>query len=263
MRRIRLAPSLVVLLLASVPLLRGQMSLSLSPVQLEMVLDPGGTGTQSLVIGNGSASPVRVQSALDPWIIGRPGFDVFPAEGAGSLTARDWIRLDNSEFLIPGDERQAVQLTVAVPGTVEPGQYTAAVSFRTLSEAGTGDPAGGLHLQGKLTALIIVTVGKPREDASVADMALEREDGRAVFVLRRKNSGRFFLPTEGEIILRDARGKKTYAADFIADPVPPLSERIFRIPIEDDLAPGRYQAECVLRLLSGKKVTDKRPVVIE
>jgi len=132
-----------------------------------------------------------------------------------------------------------------------------------LSESAAGDPAGGLTLQGKLNALVIVTVGKPRDAGSVTDLALERKDGAAVLVLRRKNASRFFLPTEGEIILRDEKGKKAYAADFLDDPVPPLSERVYRIPIQGQIAPGRYQAECILRLLSGKKMTEKRPVILD
>lgn len=250
-------------LLAAAPLLRGQMSLSLSPVQMEIALNPGKTEIRLLSLGNGSASPVRVQAAVDAWTIGQPGIDVFPAAGAAPLSARDWLRIENGRIDIPAEGQREISLSVAVPGNAEPGQYTAAVSVQTLSEPGTADPAGGLRLQGKLTTLLIVTVGKPRDEGSLVDASLVREDGRAALVLRRKNAGRFFLPTEGEIVLRDVKGKKAYAADFTADPVPPLSERIFRIPIAGDLAPGRYQAECVFRLLSGKKAADKRAVAID
>jgi len=245
------------------PVLVGQTSLSLAPVQTEIILNPGKSGEQKLVVGNGSPAPIKIKAEISAWTIGRPGLDVFPAEGAERLSGKDWFRLDNPEFTVPAGEQRTISVSIAVPENAEPGQYTASLSFRTMAENEPGDPAGGLSLQGKLTALAMVTVGKPRDAGSIVDLALERKDGRAFLVLRRKNAGRFFLPTEGEIILRDARGKKAYSAEFIDDPVPPLSDRIFRIPLEGKIAAGRYEAECVLRLLSGKKSAEKRPVVID
>lgn len=249
--------------LAVAPVLRGQMSLSLSPVQAEFALNPGKSGEQKLVVGNGSASPVRIKAEVAAWTMGRPGWDVFPAEGAGALSGLNWFRVDNPVFTVPAGESREMRVFVAVPEAAEPGQYTAAVSFQTMTEGEVPDPAGGLTLQGKLTALLMVTVGKPRDAGTVADVRLERQEGSAFLVLRRKNAGRFFLPTEGEIVLRDGKGKKIYSAEFVDDPVPPLSDRVFLIRIDKDLAPGRYQAECVLRLLTGKKATDKRPVVLD
>lgn len=253
----------VLVLLTAAPLLRGQLSLSLSPVQMEFVLNPGKSGAQSIVIGNGSSSPVGIKAGIDSWTVGRPGIDVFPSEGAGALSARDWFQVESGAFEIPPGEQREVTLSITVPENALPGQYTAALSFVTLNEPGKEDLAGGLSLQGKLTAFVIVTVGKPVDAGEIAGLALERRNGQVILVLRRKNSGRFFLPTEGEIILRDAKGKKVYAADFLDDPVPPLSERVFRIPIQGQIALGRYQAECLIRLLTGKKVTNKRPVILE
>jgi len=250
-------------LLAAAPFLRGQMSLSLSPVQVEFVLSPGKSGEQLLVLGNGSANPIKVKAEIGAWTVGHPGVDIFPAEGAAALSSREWFRVEKFEFTVPPGESREVSVSVTVPESALPGHYTAAISFRTLSEPGAGDPAGGLSLQGKLTAFIIVTVGKPVDAGEVAGLAFERRNGQVIFVLRRKNAGRFFLPTEGEIILRDAGGKRVYAADFLDDPVPPLSERIFRIPIDRLLSPGRYQAECLIRLLTGKKAMSKSPVILE
>lgn len=245
------------------PLLWSQISLSLSPVQAEMALAPGKTGVLHLAVANGSASPVRIEASVEEWAPGIRNADVFPAAAAAKLSGKRWLRIELSLFPMAVGEAVQIPVTVTVPAVAEPGQYTAAISFRSVAEAGSEDPSGGLSLQGKLTALIIVTVGKPRDEGSVADLSLERKDGRAILVLRRRNAGRFILPTEGEIIVRDARGKKMYAADFTSDPVPPLSDRVFRIALETDLPSGRYQAECVLRLLSGKKTTVKKPVGID
>jgi len=245
--------------LLMVPALQGQTSLSLSPVQLEFSLAAGKSEEGMLTIGNDAAEAVRVRAEVVAWTTGILGVDIFPAEGVPALSSQDWFSVVGGEFTIPAGEFRDMPFIVAVPEDTEPGQYPSVISIQAVS-----DQAGeGLRLQGKLTALTVVTVGKPRDAGTIEDLAVERRDGRSVLVLRRKNGGRFFSPTEGELTLRDEKGQKVFAAEFTADPVPPLSERIFRIPVEGEIVAGHYEAECVCRPLTGKKISLTRPIIIE
>ena len=261
----RLNPIVFLVVWAAVrPFVFGQTSLSLSPVQIASALAPGKSADHILTIGNDSQETIRIQSEVETWRLGKIGIDVFPAEGAAGLTCREWIRIDEREFTLRAGEQKDIRITLSVPGDAEPGQYTAAISFKTVSEGADGDPSGGVRVQGKLTALAMVTVGKPPPDSgTIEDLTVEKKDGRGVLILRLKNGGRFFLPTEGKLEIRNEKGKKACAADILEDPVPPLSERIFSIPLGKKLPPGNYQAECSLRLPTGKKVTLKKPIVMD
>lgn len=255
-----LKPIVILLLwVAAVPALRGQTSLSLSPVQMESLLAPGKSEERTLTIGNDSAEAIRVRAEVVSWTTGTPGVDVFPAEGAAGLSSRDWIRVVEGEFTVQAREFRDMPLVISVPENTEPGQYAAVISILAVME----HAGEGLSLQGKLTALAMVTVGKIQDAGTIEDLAVETKDGRNILVLRRKNGGRFFAPTEGALVLRDKKGKKILAAEFTDNPVPPLSERIFRIPIEGEIAAGRYEAECVLRLLTGKKTSLKKSILVE
>ncbi|MCX6565633.1 MAG: hypothetical protein NTW38_04305 [Candidatus Aminicenantes bacterium] len=245
--------------LVAIPTLRGQSSLSLSPVQLEFALAAGKSEEGALTIGNDAAEAIRVRAEVVAWTTGIPGVDIFPAEGAPALSSQDWFSVVGGEFTIPAGEFRDMPFIVAVPEDAVPGQYPAVISIQAVSYE-SGD---GLFLQGKLTALAVVTIGKHEDAGTIEDLAVERRDGRSILVLRRKNGGRFFSPTEGELILRNEKGQKVLAAEFSADPVPPLSERIFRIPVEGEIAAGRYEAECILRPLTGKKISLTRPIIVE
>lgn len=212
-----------------------------------------------LTIGNDSTEAIRVRANVVSWTMGTPGVDVFPLEGAPGLSAQDWINVVRGDFNIQAGEYRDMPFVVAVPENTEAGQYAAVISVQSVSER-AGE---GLSLQGSVTALAVVTVGKIQDAGTIEDLAVETRDGRNVLVLRRKNGGRFFAPTEGELILRNEKGKKVLSAEFTDDPVPPLSERIFRIPVEGEIAAGRYEAECILRLLTGKKTSLKKSILIE
>jgi hypothetical protein len=262
MRRLNPIVFLVVCAAAG-PFVFGQTSLSLSPVQMASALAPGKSANHILTIGNDSQETIRIQSEVETWRMGTIGIDVFPAEGAAGLNCREWIRIDEPEFTLQAGEQKDIRITLSAPGDAEPGQYTAAISFKTVSEGAAGDSSGGIRIQGKLTALAMVTVGKPPDGGTVEDLTVEKKDGRDVLILRLKNGGRFFLPTEGKFEIRNEKGKKVYSADILEDPVPPLSERIFSIPFEKKLPPGNYQAECFLRLPTGKTAALKKPIVMD
>lgn len=244
---------------AAAPTLRGQMSLSLSPVHMEFILAAGNSEERMLTVGNDSPEDVRVRARIIAWAPG-PAVppDVPAAEGA-SLSSKDWLAVIAGDFRIPARQSLDIPVIAAVPQGAGPGQYPAVIAVQSVS-----DEAGeGLHLQGSLTALAVITVGKARDDETSEEIAVERRDGQAFLVLRRKNSGRFFAPTEGTFLLRDEQGKKAWEAEFFDNPVPPLSEGIYRIPLDAGLAGGRYEAECVLYRLAGKKTSLKKAVLVE
>ncbi len=110
--------------------------------------------------------------------------------------------------------------------------------------------------------MAVITVGKPRDDETSEEISVERRDGQAFLVLHRKNTGRFFAPTAGTFVLRDERGTKAWETEFADNPVPPLSEGIYRIPLASGLA-AAYEAECVLYRLTGKRPPWKKAVFIE
>lgn len=247
----------VVLLLCAVaaPALRGQMSLSLSPVHLEFILAAGNSEERMLTVGNDSPEDVRVRTRVIAWASGPAD----PAAEGASLSSKDWLGVIAGDFRIPARQSLDIPVIAAVPQGAGPGQYPAVIAVQSVS-----DEAGeGLHLQGSLTALAVITVGKPRDDETSEEITVERRDGQAFLVLHRKNSGRFFAPTEGTFLLRDEQGKKAWEAEFFDNPVPPLSEGIYRIPLDAGLAGGRYEAECVLYRLAGKKTSLKKAVLVE
>ena len=240
---------------AAAPALLGQTSLSLSPVHLEFMLSAGNSEERMLTVGNDSPEDVRVRTRVIAWASGPAD----PAAEGASLSSKDWLGVIAGDFRIPARQSLDIPVIAAVPQGAGPGQYPAVIAVQSVS-----DEAGeGLHLQGSLTALAVITVGKPRDDETSEEITVERRDGQAFLVLHRKNAGRFFAPTEGTFLLRDEQGKKAWEAEFFDNPVPPLSEGIYRIPLDAGLAGGRYEAECVLYRLAGKKTSLKKAVLVE
>jgi len=243
---------------AAASALRGQMSLSLSPVHLEFTLAAGNSEERTLTVGNDSPDDIRVRARVTAWIPGPAGQDIPAAEDA-SLSSKDWLGVIAGDFRIPARQSLDIPVIAAVPQGAEPGQYPAVIAVQSVSD----EDGEGLHLQGSLTALAVITVGKPRDDETSEEISVERRDGQAFLVLHRKNTGRFFAPTAGTFVLRDERGTKAWETEFADNPVPPLSEGIYRIPLASGLAAGRYEAECVLYRLTGKKTALKKAVFIE
>ena len=243
---------------AAASALRGQMSLSLSPVHLEFTLAAGNSEERTLTVGNDSPDDIRVRARVTAWIPGPAGPDIPAAEDA-SLSSKDWLGVIAGDFRIPARQSLDIPVIAAVPQGAEPGQYPAVIAVQSVSD----EDGEGLHLQGSLTALAVITVGKPRDDETSEEISVERRDGQAFLVLHRKNTGRFFAPTAGTFVLRDERGTKAWETEFADNPVPPLSEGIYRIPLASGLAAGRYEAECGLYRLTGKKTALKKAVFIE
>ena len=237
--------------LVGVSAAQAQTSFSLSPVQLNLKIAAGRSGKGTLTVGNDSYSSVRVQSDIENWTIGTIGSDMFPAEGADGFSCREWIQVDDSGFLLKPGDRREISAKISVPSTAEPGQYLAAVCFKALAGDTTRDRSG-VSIQGQLIAVVFVTVGNPQAEGSVLDLAVEKKDGRNVFFIRVKNSSRIYLSLTGEIELRNAKGKKIFSMDMPEEIVPPLSEGLFPLIVGKELPPGKYQAECFLRLPSRK-----------
>jgi len=253
--------SLFFVCLVGVSTVQAQTSFSLSPVQMNLKIAAGQSGKGTLTVGNDSYNAVRVQAEIENWTIGTIGFNVFPAEGADGFSCREWIHVEDPGFLLKPGDRRDIAAMISVPPATEPGQYLAAICFKALAGDTTRDRSG-VSIQGQLIGVVFVTVGDPQGEGSVLDLAVEKKDGRNVFFIRVKNSSRIYLPLNGEIVLRNAKGKKALSLDMPEEIVPPLSEGLFPLNVGKELPPGKYQAECVLRLPSRKTLEFKKTLDI-
>jgi hypothetical protein len=99
---------------AAASALRGQMSLSLSPVHLEFTLAAGNSEERTLTVGNDSPDDIRVRARVTAWIHGPAGPDIPAAEDA-SLSSKDWLGVIAGDFRIPARQSLDIPVIAAVP----------------------------------------------------------------------------------------------------------------------------------------------------
>jgi len=237
--------SLPALLLASMgAAVAGVCSIEVSPLTLELRVEPGRAFTGSVEIKNTGADPQRIRAYCQDWALKPDGLAVFvPAEKLPN-SASGWTTLAPTEFeLAPGDSTQ-VRYTIRPPATAR-GEARTVLIF----EAG----AQQLMLRGapsrvvpRIGTIVYVQCGPiPPPQAKVAQFMVTPQGGTLVI----ENAGAAHLRFSGDIeIRRSGELVRDFSlTGFVVLPAPfnqhqtKLSKDIFA-----GLPPGEYEVTAIL-----------------
>lgn len=258
MRRTRLAP----LLVAVMVVLAGHGGLAgdigLTPPRLELVVPAGGSVTESVTLGTTAAEAQQVRVSLSDWTL-TPTGDVayFPA-GTLPASAAAWIEPETSDVLVAPGGEQAFRLTVRVPADTDlQGTYHAMALFQVVPPAA---PDGGIVTTTRIALAVYVTVaGTERDAVEVVDFYGEAE----ALTLAIVNGGNTVQRLGGQVEIRDATGATVTRIPVPNVPVLRDSERWLELALPPDLPTGFYVALALVEPSRGGLIAGELPLTLE
>jgi hypothetical protein len=147
-------------------------SLRVSPVKVELTLDPGETARQTAKVQNQGDTTFTVNVDVADYSVLPDASFVFSDPGHESYSCAKWISIGPRYFrLVPGEVRE-YPIDVRVPLNAEPGGNYGCVLFSVTSNA----PKAGLTLNGRVGSLFLLTVSgaEPREEGVVGAFSVRK-----------------------------------------------------------------------------------------
>jgi len=188
-------------------------ALKVSPVRMDLKMDPGTTQKVSLFIQNISNVPATLHAAINDFVAasdesGRPNIILDENEYA---PARSLKRLISpiSDFSIGGNETKEIKVTITVPQKAAGGGYFGAVRFQPADLSGSKI----LNLSASVGSLVLLRVnGDVKEDLAVQSLDVHRgKSAPSTFfttsqslsaVVRFKNQGNVQLEPFGKLVVK-------------------------------------------------------------
>lgn len=239
-------------------------SLTTSPVTLNLVVKPGTTTTKELKLTNNSKVPVKIDMRLD--LFGPSG-----TAGEAAITAAppndpspSWVNFSPSSFTANPGVVNTVKMTIDLPKTASLGYYYAAIFQPSIA---TQNGPGTATVKGSNAILVLVDTQSSNESRqiNVASFTVSKHVYQylpATFSVNIRNSGNIYLaPTGNVFISRSANGAHTLATLDINPGdanVLPHSNRVFTVQWKDGFPV--YQPKMGA---NGQPVVDKKGNVVQ
>lgn len=189
----------------------GGNALKVSPVRMDVKMDPGTKQTVSLFIQNISNTPANLRAAINDFVAagdesGKPNIILNENEYAPSHSLKRLVS-PISDFTVGAGENKEIKVTITVPKNAAGGGYYGAVRFQ---------PAGKntketLSLSASVGSLVLLKVnGDVKEDMTVESLDIRQKDKPGSFftsskaltaVVRFKNQGNVHVEPFGKLAI--------------------------------------------------------------
>ena len=243
--------------------IKGQTSLTFSPLHSEFKISPGKSKKEVVIIGNDSPHPVYVKADLKSWFLDEEGVSFLPDKDQFFYSCKEWIELEDREFqLLPG-ERKSVQYKISVPKETLPGHYWAAIGFETGAQEDLKGRMDRIIIKEKIMSGVFIQVGKPEPEGRIVDLSVGGKRGAKQLDILVQNEGSFYFWTEGYVEVADEGGMKILERDLPEEIILPGSKRELKVLLDDKLSSGKYSVTCRIQLPTKKVLQLKRNIVIE
>jgi len=219
-------------------------SLEVSPLTLELRVEPGRAHTGAIEIKNSGAEPQHIRAYCQDWALRPDGLVVFIGAGRLPDSASEWVLLAPTEFDLSPGGSQSVRYTIRPPLTAV-GEARTVIIFEAGSQA-ILRPGAPSRVVPRLGTILYVQCGEtPPAQARVAQFRVGPEGGLLVV----ENTGRSHLRFTGHVEVRRA-GELVRAADltsFVVLPAP-FNQHHAKLPREAfaGLPAGEYEVTAIL-----------------
>lgn len=232
-------------------------ALKVSPVRLDLKMDPGTTQTFSVRVQNLTGAPTTLKPFVNDFVAsgdesGRPSIILNENQYAPSHSLKRLVSPMRETKVGPNETRE-VKVTIVAPKDAAGGGYYGAVRFAPTT--GTGN--SNVNLAASVGTLVLLRMsGDVKEELSVASFDVRKKDGgpAAFFtdknnlnaVVRFKNTGNVQLEPFGSILLkRFGKVVKSYEVNNgeLRGNVLPDSIRRFDIKLDKVSSFGKYTLE--------------------
>jgi P pilus assembly chaperone PapD len=244
MYKVITACALGILLFAGAASAASVCSIEVSPLTLELQVDPGRAHTDAIQITNTGANRQHIKAYCQDWTLRPDGVVIFVSAGRLPQSASGWVALTPSEFdLAPGDSQQ-VRYTVRVPSDAV-GETRTVVIFEAEAQALSlrGAPSRVIPRIG--TIIYVQSGAAAPAQARVAEFNVGPEMGLLVI----ENAGPGHLRFTGRLEIRRS-GELVRASDLNAFVVLPAPFNRHQVKLSKEafagLADGEYEVTAVL-----------------
>jgi hypothetical protein len=227
MKKLILTPLLLVAPLAA------QAGLGLSPMRVELKMQPGQTYSGALQLTNELGARLRLRGELLDFTLDATMTPQFARrlEGEANWTCRDWLTVNPMETETSDGERIFARYTLRVPAAAAPRSYYCAVGFTALPPAAEMKNIG-IRTTVRVLAAFYVTVGDATPHGAISGLTLEpRGDGWQA-VLKLNNDSDFHFRPDGALEALDASGAVLAKAAVPSFPTLPRREQRYLVPFE-------------------------------
>jgi len=223
----------------------GVCSLEVSPLTVELRMDPGHTYTETITVKNMGDGPEHIRAYCQDWTLKPDGVVVFVSAGRLPGSASPWVHLLPAEFDLEPGEIQRIRYTIRLPAGTS-GEARTSIMF----EAGAREisaPGAPSRLVPRVGTILYVQAGpSPPERARAVSLEIDRTGG----MLTVENLGTAHLRFTAQIEVRDGRGalaRRCRLNPFVVLPAPFNGHRARLGPdILEGLSAGSYTITAIL-----------------
>jgi hypothetical protein len=253
-----LTVALGALCLLAVPAANAQVGLGLSPMRMELKLNPGATRAGSLTLANESKQEARFRTeildlSLDQEAVPQFELDI-PSES--QYSCRQWFTVNPMEATVGPQSQLLARYTLRVPANVPVRTYHCAVGFTSLPPIRKPQEQGfGVNAAVRVIATFYVTIGDPQPDGVVKDIRIEKLPApstalRAIFGV--ENSGLTNLRGIGKVEVLDSTGKVIETAEFPTPVILPKRVQYLPLVLKSKFADGDYTIRARVNIGTGE-----------
>ena len=244
MNKAMTACSLGIMLVMYAGLAAGGSSLEISPLTLELQVDPGRSYTGAIGIENTGSESEHVRAYCQDWTLKPDGVVVFVDAGKLPNSASPWVTLSPTDLTLEAGESAQVRYTIRPPAGIA-GEHRTVIIFEGGAQQVSlrGAPS---RIVPRLGAILYIQCGPAQPvQARITRFAASPDGG----VLVVENTGAAHLRFTGRLEIRRS-GEMVRAADlggFVVLPAP-FSQHQVKIGKDSfgDLAPGEYEVTAIL-----------------
>lgn len=217
----------------------GQVGLGLSPMRVELALEPGKAVSGALDLMADTSAKVRVRGELLDFAIDEQMTPQFARSlpGEAGNTCRGWLTVNPMETEVESGGHVLIRYTLRVPAEAAPRSYYCAAGFTALPPAEKLKQTG-IRTTVRVVAAFYVVVGRPAVEAELSGLSLEEVKGpkgesagwRAV--VRIRNSGDRHVRPEGVVRATGAGGEVLEELQIPSFPALPQREQRYLLPLK-------------------------------
>jgi P pilus assembly chaperone PapD len=220
-------------------------SLSVSPIRIELNVPAGSIKTDVLTIENRSDEPLKLHVTIADWHLTPDGTPVFVKRGkepAFSMSA--WIEVNPTELQVPPQGKTTLRYTIAAPPDTPSGGYRTAILIESLPEITSPSQPSMAYLNARIGVILYDRIGAATPSIEIVAQDLvpdpEKPDHLALRLTVR-NTGRVHARVSGtSYVVSD--GERERELGSVTDSVVlPESERYLFVPLIQPLPATEFR----------------------
>lgn len=176
-----------------------------TPPRFEDAAKPGEVYRNVVEITNVSDARARYTLKTADWELDANASAVF-SDALAPGSCRPWVGIEAPEIAVEANTKRRYRFEVAVPADAPSGECRFAIMLEGDPETAPGDVP--VPMSGRIGIIVYVTIGDAEARFDLVGSQVQTVDGRALPVLRLRNSGNAHGRMEGLVDGTDASGRR-------------------------------------------------------